>query len=101
MQIGCVVVTMTGSAHRPPCKIGQRCERQVRPLSRRVCATGTTPCNVQKCGSVAIILVAAGKPVRRRISAMIPRPEKPCSAPQGSSADASTPHIPLHETLDI
>ncbi len=35
---------------------------------------------------VAIILVATGKPVARRNSAITSRPENPCSAPHGSSA---------------
>ncbi len=36
--------------------------------------------------SVAIILVAVGRPVARRNSAITSRPEKHCSAPHGSSA---------------
>ena len=36
--------------------------------------------------SVATMLVAVGKPVARRNSAITSRPEKPSSAPQGSSA---------------
>jgi hypothetical protein len=81
------------------------CEPQVRPQSRQVCATRTLPAMVQKCGSasgmstlcsdsacascrqsVAIMLVAVGRPVARRNSAITSRPEKPSSAPQGSSA---------------
>ena len=81
------------------------CEPQVRPQSRQVCATRTEPAIVQKCGSasgmstdcsdsawlswrqsVAIMLVAVGRPVARRNSAITSRPEKPSSAPHGSSA---------------
>ena len=81
------------------------CEPHVRPQSRQVCATRTEPAMVQKCGSasgmstdcsdkactswrqsVAIMLVAVGSPVARRNSAITSRPEKPPSAPQGSSA---------------
>nr|VXZ81089.1 Uncharacterised protein [Klebsiella pneumoniae] len=75
------------------------------PQSSHSCATRTAPESVQKCGSasgistalsitawpisrqlVAIILVATGSPVARRNSAITSRPEKPCSAPHGSSA---------------
>ena len=81
------------------------CEPQVSPQSRQVWPTRTLPAMVQKCGSasgmstdcsasactiwrqsVAIMLVAVGRPVARRNSAMTSRPEKPPSAPQGSSA---------------
>ena len=81
------------------------CEPQVRPKSRQVCATRTEPESVQKCGSasgmstdcstsectiwrqsVATMLVAVGRPVARLNSAITSRPEKPSSAPQGSSA---------------
>jgi hypothetical protein len=80
-------------------------EPQVRPHSWHFWATRTEPCMVQKWGSakgmstdcrirawpnsrqsVAIMFVAVGRPVARRNSLMISRPEKPFSAPQGSSA---------------
>jgi hypothetical protein len=81
------------------------CEPQVRPQSRQVCATRTLPAMVQKCGSasgmstlcsdsawvscrqsVATMLVAVGRPVARRNSAITSRPAEAVSAPQGSSA---------------
>ncbi len=74
-------------------------------MSWHSCATRTEPCIVQKCGSasgidtawsssveaisrqvVATMFVAVGMPVRRRNSPRVSRPEKPSSAPQGSSA---------------
>ncbi|RLR17528.1 hypothetical protein D8L93_08495 [Sodalis-like symbiont of Bactericera trigonica] len=77
----------------------------VSPAASQSWATGTEPCIVQKCGSasgistscramawhiccqsVAIRLVAVGRPVARRNSAITSRPEKPCLAPQGSLA---------------
>ncbi len=70
------------------------CEPQVRPKSAHICATRTEPAMVQKCGSasgmstecrhtawlicrqsVAIMLVAVGRPVARRNSAITSRPE--------------------------
>ena len=81
------------------------CEPQVRSNIWHSWATRTEPCMVQKCGSasgmstdcsdrvwansrqsVATILVAVGRPVARRNSAMTSRPENTPSAPQGSSA---------------
>ncbi len=45
------------------------------------------------------MLVAVGRSVACRNSAMISRPEKPCSAPHGSSAYASTSCLPLHSAI--
>ena len=81
------------------------CEPQVRPKAWHSWATRTEPAMVQKCGSasgmstdcnarlcaisrqsVATMLVAVGRPVARRNSAMTSRPLNTPSAPQGSSA---------------
>lgn len=81
------------------------CDPHVRPHTSHSCATRTEPAMVQKCGSasgmstalvrmawpisrqsVAIMLVAVGKPVARLNSAITSRPEKPPSGPTGSSA---------------
>ncbi len=81
------------------------CDPHVRPKSAQSWATRTEPRIVQKCGwasgmstafdrtawaicrqSVAIMFVAVGRPVARRNSAMVSRPENTPSAPTGSSA---------------
>src|SRR3546814_18378935 len=80
------------------------CDPQVRPKAWQVWATRTEPAMVQKCGSakgmstackdsacaisrqsVATILVAVGRTVERRNSAMTSLAENTPSAPHGSS----------------
>lgn len=113
-QIQCVsmAVTLPGAAAATCVNMASdtskwlfECEPQVRPQAWHSCATRTEPCIVQKCGSasgmstdcserlctisrqsVATMLVAVGRPVARRNSAITSRPENTPSAPQGSSA---------------